>query len=48
MDTFKRIVLNVMTHRYKEKAIEKGENLPLYQYAAYILYDKPKVFAKIG
>ena len=30
MDTFKRIVLNVMVHRYKKKAIENGENLPLY------------------
>lgn len=30
LDTFKRIVLNVMGHRYKSKLVEVGENLPLY------------------
>ena len=48
MDTFKRIVLNVMVHRYKTKLIEVGENLPLYQYLTYILYDKPKFISTAG
>lgn len=48
MDTFKRIVLNMMIPRYKSKVIEIGENLPLYQYLSYILYDKPKFIANFG
>lgn len=48
METFKKIVLNVMAHRYKKKAIHIGENLPLYQYVAYLMYDKPRLLKNIG
>lgn len=48
LDTFKWIVLNVMAHWYKSKLVEVGENLPLYQYLAYIVYDKPKFIANMG
>ena len=48
LDTFKRIVLNMMIPWYKSKVIEIGENLPLYQYLTYILYDKPKFIANLG
>lgn len=48
MATFKTIILNVMAHWYKEKAIQLGENLPLYQFASYFVYDKPRIIKQIG
>jgi hypothetical protein len=43
MATHKKILLNVMAHRYREKAVKLGENLPLFQYLGYFLYDKPRI-----